>query len=272
MATCLATPFPQGFAVLNNQPVRKNALVGQPHSVEEKLRLSKCAGSAFPAKRVHAVTAEQQRPESQRPREDGMDRRAFLSAAVSFAGSAWAGAAFGAAAPVDNSDILYEENLRIQRLNGAPDNFPAFIRQGFNVTVLTPPGYTTTPTGLMYYDFEVGTGEEPQDGQEVVFDYIAYNENGKRIDSTYNKGQPAQTRLGISGMIPGFEEGLRGMRVNGKRRIIVPPELGPPVSSPALLYQRHAVVGFFRRAACAWQETAVVPGFISLSKIELGRG
>lgn len=41
------------------------------------------------------------------------------------------------------------------------------------------------------------------DGQEVVFDYVAYNESGVRIDSSYNKGRPASIRLGINGLIPG---------------------------------------------------------------------
>lgn len=52
-------------------------------------------------------------------------------------------------------------------------------------------------------DFDVGEGEVPQDGQEVEFHYSAYNENGNRIDSTYLKGKPAKTRLGIKGLIPG---------------------------------------------------------------------
>jgi hypothetical protein len=63
----------------------------------------------------------------------------------------------------------------------------------------------------------------------VVFNYIAYNESGVQIDSTYRQGRPAETRVGIGGMIPGFEAGIKAMKVGGKRRIIVPPELGPPV-------------------------------------------
>jgi FKBP-type peptidyl-prolyl cis-trans isomerase len=43
------------------------------------------------------------------------------------------------------------------------------------------------------------------------------------------QGRPAETRLGINGMIPGFEAGVKSMRVGGRRRVIVPPELGPPV-------------------------------------------
>lgn len=84
----------------------------------------------------------------------------------------------------------------------------------------------------MRQDYEVGGGLQPLDGQQVVFHYTAYNESGATIDSTYRKDRPAETRLGIGGMIPGFEEGIKGMKAGGKRRIVVPPELGPPVLPP----------------------------------------
>lgn len=123
---------------------------------------------------------------------------------------------------------IYGLNRRVQVGNRAPDNFPGFIKEGFNTTVVAD-GYVVTPTGLIYKDAVDGTGEFPVDGQEVVFDYTGYNESGAVIDSTYRRGAPAQTRLGIAGLIPGFEEGIKSMKVGGKRRIVVPPELGPPV-------------------------------------------
>jgi hypothetical protein len=51
------------------------------------------------------------------------------------------------------------------------------------------------------------------------------------VDSSYQQNRPAETRIGIKGMIAGFEEGIKTMRVGGKRRVIVPPDLGPPVSA-----------------------------------------
>ena len=57
--------------------------------------------------------------------------------------------------------------------------------------------------GCPQQDVAEGSGERPMDGQEVVFDYVAYNESGVRIDSSYNKGRPASIRLGINGLIPG---------------------------------------------------------------------
>lgn len=120
-------------------------------------------------------------------------------------------------------------NRRTQRQNNVPPDFPLFVREGFDMTVLVSGGYQVTDDGLIYKDYVAGSGNEPRDGQQVTFDYTAYNESASVIDSSYRKGQPASTRLGIAGMIPGFEMGIKTMKPGGKRRIIVPPELGPPV-------------------------------------------
>ena len=128
-----------------------------------------------------------------------------------------------------------DNNLKIKQYNNAPADFPTFVREGYDVRVITPTGYVTQDDGLVYKDFKVGEGKLPEDGQEVTFNYVAYNENGGTIDSTYRKGVPASTRLGINGMIPGFEEALKGMRAGGSRRVVVPPELGPPVG-PATFF------------------------------------
>lgn len=125
---------------------------------------------------------------------------------------------------------ILDNNRRVQAANGAPPDFPAFVRAGFEVKVVPPSaGYAATDAGLIYLELAPGAGEPPVDGQEVAFDYVAYNESGARIDSSANKGRPAVIRLGIGGLIPGFELGVKGMRPGGARRLIVPPALGPPV-------------------------------------------
>ena len=86
-----------------------------------------------------------------------------------------------------------------------------------------------SPEGLIYKDYAEGNGQFPDDGQQVTCDYTAYNESAAVIDSSYRKGQPSQTRMGINGLIPGFEMGIKTMKPGGKRRVVVPPELGPPV-------------------------------------------
>ncbi|KAL6782053.1 FKB20 [Auxenochlorella protothecoides x Auxenochlorella symbiontica] len=130
---------------------------------------------------------------------------------------------------------LYEYNHRLQVSNGAPAGFPGFVREGYDMRVIAEEGFQTTPEGLIYKDYEAGTGELPQGEQQVLFDYTAYNEAAGVIDSSYRKNAIAKTRLGIGSLIPGFEMGLKTMRVGGKRRIVVPPELGPPVG-PATFF------------------------------------
>ncbi|KAH7365036.1 hypothetical protein KP509_18G005700 [Ceratopteris richardii] len=128
-----------------------------------------------------------------------------------------------------NEQRLLEQNKRMQALNNAPADFPGFVREGYNVKLVTTEQYKKTDSGLIYLDIQEGHGDYPKNGQQITFHYIGYNESGRRVDSSYQQGQPAKTRIGINAMIPGFEEGLRTMRAGGKRRLIIPPELGPPV-------------------------------------------
>ena len=122
-------------------------------------------------------------------------------------------------------------NRRTQKQNNVPPDFPLFARDGYDMTVLVSNGYKVTDDGLLYKDYVVGSGPLPSDGQQVTFDYTGYNESGGVIDSSYRKGAPSSMRIGVPGstVVPGFELGVKTMAVGGKRRIVVPPELGPPV-------------------------------------------
>ncbi|CAI9101271.1 OLC1v1038554C1 [Oldenlandia corymbosa var. corymbosa] len=130
--------------------------------------------------------------------------------------------------PFDERRLL-EQNRRRQRENNAPENFPNFVREGFTVKVVAPDYYVKRDSGLMVWDIDVGKGESPKAGQQVTFHYVGYNESGRRIDSTYIQGSPARIRMGTNALVPGFEQGISDMKPGGKRRIIIPPELGPPV-------------------------------------------
>jgi len=61
---------------------------------------------------------------------------------------------------------LLEQNKRIQNANGAPPNFPNFIREGFNVKVMTPDNYVRCDSGLIYWDIKEGEGDYPKSGQQ----------------------------------------------------------------------------------------------------------
>jgi len=84
----------------------------------------------------------------------------------------------------------------------------------------------TTASGLKYTDLEVGTGESPRRGQGVSVHYTGTLENGKKFDSSHDRKKPFSFTLGIGRVIAGWDEGVAGMKVGGKRRLVIPPELG----------------------------------------------
>ncbi len=93
-----------------------------------------------------------------------------------------------------------------------------------------------TADGLQYIDTKVGDGAEAKAGQTVSVNYTGYlAANGKKFDSSVDKGVPFPFPLGTGRVIKGWDEGVAGMKVGGKRRLIVPPNLGygaggyPPV-------------------------------------------
>ena len=81
-----------------------------------------------------------------------------------------------------------------------------------------------TASGLKYVDMVEGNGPSPRLGQTVVVNYVGTLENGTKFDSSYDKGRPSEFRLGE--VIPGWNEGLKSMKVGGKRKLIVPAPLG----------------------------------------------
>ena len=84
----------------------------------------------------------------------------------------------------------------------------------------------TTPSGLKYTDEVIGTGENPRPGSTVTVHYTGTFPDGRKFDSSFDRGQPMVFRLGIDPMVKGWEEGMMTMKVGGKRKLIVPPELG----------------------------------------------
>ena len=84
----------------------------------------------------------------------------------------------------------------------------------------------TTSSGLQYIDLIVGTGATPQAGQTVTVHYTGWLENGKKFDSSLDRGQPFSFPLGAGRVIKGWDEGVQGMKVGGKRKLIIPSNLG----------------------------------------------
>lgn len=83
-----------------------------------------------------------------------------------------------------------------------------------------------TASGLKYTDQVVGTGATPQKGQTVTVHYTGTLENGKKFDSSLDRGTPADFRIGVGAVIKGWDEGLMSMKVGGKRQLVIPSALG----------------------------------------------
>ena len=84
----------------------------------------------------------------------------------------------------------------------------------------------TTPSGLKYIDEVVGTGASPTSGQMVTVHYTGTLEDGTKFDSSVDRGQPFAFQIGVGRVIKGWDEGVMTMKVGGKRRLIIPPQLG----------------------------------------------
>jgi FKBP-type peptidyl-prolyl cis-trans isomerase len=86
-------------------------------------------------------------------------------------------------------------------------------------------GYRGMPNGLLIKDEVVGTGDEVQNGKILKINYTGKFMDGKQFDSNHSKEKPFEMNMGSGGVIKGWEEGLAGMKVGGKRLLIVPPDL-----------------------------------------------
>lgn len=79
---------------------------------------------------------------------------------------------------------------------------------------------------LMFQDIKVGTGESAITGKNVTVNYIGYLINGTKFDSSYDRGIPFAFNLGVGQVIKGWDQGVVGMKIGGKRRLIIPSTLG----------------------------------------------
>jgi len=79
--------------------------------------------------------------------------------------------------------------------------------------------------GLQYEDLKVGDGAQPKVGQTVSVHYTGWLTNGKKFDSSVDRGRPFEFALGEGHVIKGWDEGVATMKVGGKRKLTIPPEL-----------------------------------------------
>jgi FKBP-type peptidyl-prolyl cis-trans isomerase len=116
---------------------------------------------------------------------------------------------------------------------------PALYAQTKHMDTSAPTKVTGDPTktadGLEYWDIKAGTGATAKAGQTVVVHYTGWLTTGKKFDSSVDRGQPFDFPLGAGMVIKGWDEGVAGMKVGGKRQLRIPSDLAygdaghPPV-------------------------------------------
>jgi peptidylprolyl isomerase len=104
-------------------------------------------------------------------------------------------------------------------------------------TVKVPKG--KPPKKLIVKDLREGTGPPVQAGQTATVQYVGVNfKNGKQFDASWDRGEPFSFAVGGGQVIPGWDRGVQGMKVGGRRLLVIPPDLGygpdgqPPVIEP----------------------------------------
>lgn len=95
-----------------------------------------------------------------------------------------------------------------------------------DVTAPATPKEVTLSNGLKYQDLTVGSGDLAESGKSVSVHYTGWLTDGTKFDSSLDRGQAFTFRLGAGQVIRGWDEGVAGMRVGGKRKLTIPPDLG----------------------------------------------
>jgi FKBP-type peptidyl-prolyl cis-trans isomerase FkpA len=85
---------------------------------------------------------------------------------------------------------------------------------------------TKTASGLQYWDLKKGTGAVAKAGDSVKVHYTGWLTDGKKFDSSVDRNEPFEFKLGAGMVIPGWDQGVAGMKVGGKRQLRIPPDLG----------------------------------------------
>ncbi|HEX3204343.1 MAG TPA: FKBP-type peptidyl-prolyl cis-trans isomerase [Nitrospiraceae bacterium] len=84
----------------------------------------------------------------------------------------------------------------------------------------------TTESGLKYTDLVPGTGRQAELGDTASVHYTGWLMDGKKFDSSVDRKEPFSFRVGAGQVIKGWDEGVLGMKIGGKRKLIIPPQLG----------------------------------------------
>jgi len=107
-----------------------------------------------------------------------------------------------------------------------------------------PPAAAPEVTELQIEDLKEGTGAEAKSGDSVTVHYTGWLTDGTEFDSSVDAGQPFTFNLGAGEVIPGWDQGVAGMKVGGKRKLTIPPDLGYGAQGAGTAIPPNAVLVF----------------------------
>jgi len=108
-------------------------------------------------------------------------------------------------------------------LNMRPSDEPTRTTSASTVTTAISP---TSSEQIKIEDTKIGTGKEVKNGDTIVIHYTGTLQDGTKFDSSYDRNQPFETQIGVGSVIQGWDKGVLGMKVGGKRKLTIPPSLG----------------------------------------------
>jgi len=125
--------------------------------------------------------------------------------------------------------LISNQNPQSQRSTPSPTSTSAIIN---NTQTATPSAtaaaenFITMSDGLKIEDIREGTGPAVVAGNTVTVNYLGTLQDGTKFDSSYDRNAPFTTQIGVGQVIKGWDEGIVGMKVGGKRKLVIPPSLG----------------------------------------------
>jgi peptidylprolyl isomerase len=122
------------------------------------------------------------------------------------------------------------------------------VRSSGGIGIMRHMPMTKTASGLQYEDTAPGNGRTAQSGQTCVMHYTGWlwkdGAKGAKFDSSLDRGSPFSFKLGAGQVIRGWDEGVAGIQIGGKRTLLIPPELGYGARGAAGVIPPHATLLF----------------------------